>query len=99
MPPLKVKVFTPAKNIALYTIVSILTTFSYYQGRWDRIFLTKEGEFQVKYGTPDDNPDLPEIVDDAIEIAQLELPPYIYNTKDISVDFLKYKRFNLRLWL
>ena len=74
---------------------TILTTFSYYQGRWDRIFLTKEGEFQVKYGTPDDNPDLPEIVDDAIEIAQLELPPYIYNVKDISVDFLKYKRFKM----
>ena len=62
---------------------TILTTFSYYQGRWDRIFLTKEGEFQVKFGTPDDNPDLPEIVDDAIEIAQLELPPYIIDRKSV----------------
>ena len=56
---------------------NILTTFSYYQGRWDRIFLTKEGKFQVKYGRPDDNPDLPEGVDDAIELVQLKLPPYI----------------------
>ncbi len=74
---------------------NILTTFSYYQGRWDRIFLTKEGKFQVKYGRPDDNPDLPEGVDDAIELVQLKLPPYIYNTKDITVDFLKYKRFKM----
>ena len=35
---------------------SILTTFSYYLGRIDRIFLTKEGAFQVKYGEPSERP-------------------------------------------
>ena len=75
---------------------AILTTYSYYQGRFDRIFLTKEGDLQVKYGTPADNPDLPEAVDDALELAQLTLPPYIYNVSDVSIYYLKYKRFRMQ---
>ena len=53
---------------------SILTTFSYYLGRIDRIFLTKEGAFQVKYGEPSERPVKPESVDNAIEIATVTLP-------------------------
>ena len=49
---------------------SLLTTFSYYLGRIDRIFLTKEGKFQVKYGEPAERPAKPGPVDDAIEIAR-----------------------------
>ena len=33
---------------------SILTTFSFYLGRIDRIYLSKEGKLQVKYGNPAD---------------------------------------------
>ena len=53
-----------ATNI-LATDESILTTFSYYLGRIDRIYLAKDGSFQVKYGTPSDRPEKPEPVDDA----------------------------------
>ena len=45
----------PPSNSAANVLASdesILTTFSYYLGRIDRIFLTKEGAFQVKYGEP-----------------------------------------------
>ena len=74
---------------------TILTTYGYYQGRIDRIFVNKDSEIQVKYGTPADKPDFPTAVDNALEIAQITLPPYVYNVKDISVEYLKYKRFKM----
>ena len=74
---------------------SILTTFSYYLGRIDRIFLTKEGKFQIKYGEPADRPVKPGPVDDAIEIASITLPPYLYITAQASLTYLEHKRFTM----
>ena len=74
---------------------SILTTYSYYQGRIDRIFANKEGVFQVIYGTPADKPTLPLPVDDAIELATINLPPYLYDVSDAAVKFLEYKRYQM----
>ena len=74
---------------------SILTTFSYYLGRIDRIFLTKEGAFQVKYGEPSERPVKPESVDNAIEIATVTLPPYLYSTASVGLSFLENKRYRM----
>jgi len=74
---------------------SILTTFSYYLGRIDRIFLTKEGVFQVKYGQPAERPEKPVSVDEAIEIATITLPPYLYTPEQASIQFLEYKRYRM----
>ena len=41
---------------ALASDESIITTFSHYLGRVDRVFLDKKGKFQVVYGTPSDAP-------------------------------------------
>ncbi len=75
---------------------SILTTYSYYQGRIDRIFVNKEGVFQVVYGTPADRPSSPLPIDDAIEIATISLPAYLYDVQDASVKFLEYKRYQMK---
>ena len=69
--------------------------FSYYQGRIDRVFLTKEGKFQVVYGTPADKPEPPTAVEDAIEIASVKLPPYLYNPEQASLKFLENKRYRM----
>ena len=92
------RTFSTTSNSAANVLASdeaLLTTFSYYQGRIDRIFINRDSSLQVKYGTPADNPDLPEGVDDALELAQLTLPPYIYDVKDVSIEFLKYKKFKM----
>ncbi len=73
----------------------IKVTFSYYQGRIDRVFVTKDGVFEVKYGTPSDSPDRPGPVDDAVEVARITLPPYLYNTSDAALEFLEHKRFRM----
>ena len=83
-----------ASNI-LASDETILVSFSYYLGRVDRIFLAKDGTFQVKYGTPSDNPQKPVDVDEAIEVASITLPPYLYSTKDASIKFLEYKRYRM----
>ena len=74
---------------------SILTTFSFYLGRIDRIFLTKDGKFQIKYGTPAEKPEKPVSVDDALEIATVNLPPYLYNVTQASIQFLEHKRYRM----
>ena len=75
---------------------AIRLDYSYYQGRIDRIYLTKRGTFQVVYGTPSDSPQRPNPIEDAIEIAQVSLPPYLYDTKTADIKFLEYKRYQMR---
>ena len=70
-------------------------SYSFYLGRIDRIFVTKDGQLLVKYGEPAENPDPPLGVDDALEIASAEVPPYVYGAYEVALDFMKYKRFRM----
>ena len=74
---------------------SIVTNFSFYLGRIDRVYLTKDGKFQIKYGTPAEKPEKPVSVDDALEIASIVLPPYLYNISQASLTFLEHKRYRM----
>ncbi len=75
---------------------SLLIDYSFFLGRIDRIFLSKEGIFQVKYGDPAEDPQKPVPVDNAIEIATVRLPPYLYNVAGAQIDFLDRKRFTMQ---
>jgi len=83
-----------ARNI-LASDESILTSFSFYLGRIDRVYLTKEGKFQVKYGVPAERPEKPVSVDDALEIATINMPAYLYNVSQASIQFLEHKRYRM----
>jgi len=83
-----------AKNI-LASDESLLTSFSFYLGRIDRIYLTKDGKFEVKYGTPSEKPEKPVSIDDALEITTIELPPYLYSVSQVSIKFLEHKRYRM----
>ena len=72
---------------------NVLVTFSYYLGRIDRIFLNKDGTFQVNYGEPADLPDYPNRVDDALEVCQATLPPYVYDVSEVKINFLTHKGY------
>ncbi len=75
---------------------SITVDFSNYLGRIDRIFITKHGDFQVVLGTPAENPQRPIPIDDALEIGVVTLPPYLYNVTEANIDFLEYKRYQMK---
>lgn len=75
---------------------AIKLDYSYYQGRIDRLYLSKDGRFQIIYGVPSDDPQRPEPIDDAIELCTISLPPYLYNPEDAQLSFLDYKRYRMR---
>ncbi len=85
-----------AANI-LSGLDDIYVDFSFYLGRIDRIFLTKEGKFQVQYGDPSEKLTEPVIVDDALEIGSAELLPYMLDVRiDTSVEFMNHKRYRMQ---
>ncbi len=77
---------------------TIFLDYAYYQGRIDRLYLHKDGKFQMKFGTPSDDPkrSKPESPDNAIEIAEIQYPPYLHNVQQSSIRFLKYKRYQMK---
>ena len=92
------RTFNAAGNSATNALSSdeaILTTFSHYLGRVDRVFLDKKGKFQVVYGTPSELPQRPNPIDEALEVAEITLPPFLYNVKQASLKFLEHKRFRM----
>ena len=50
----------------------------------------------MKFGTPSDDPERPNPVDNAIEIAEIRYPPYLHNVQQISIQYLKHKRFQMK---
>ena len=74
---------------------TILVDFSFYLPRIDRIFLNKNGEFQVKFGAPAENPKKPVPVDDAIEVATVGLPAFLYATSEAALQFLNHRRYTM----
>lgn len=84
-----------AKNVAS-SDESISIIYNYYLPRIDRIYLNKDKSFSVKYGNPSDIPTLPEEVSGAMNIANIYLPPYLYNSSDAQIEFVQHKRYQMR---
>ena len=74
---------------------SITVDYSYYLPRYDRIYLTKEGEFYVKQGIPSDIPSLPSNVNGAMNIANVFLPAYLYSPSQAVIEFIQHKRYQM----
>ena len=92
------RTFNSSGNSAANILASdenIEISFSHYLGRIDRVFVSKEGTFQIQYGVPSETPELPVPIDNSLEIAQITLPPYLYSTNQASVSFLDYKRYRM----
>ena len=48
------------------------------------------------YGTPSDDPDRPDPIDDAIEICRVNLPPFLYDPSQASLSFMQHKRYQMQ---
>jgi hypothetical protein len=84
-----------AKNI-LASDESILINYSYYLPRIDKIFLSKDGIFQLNQGEPSDNPQPPAPINDALEVASIYLPAYLCDTSKVSISLLSHKRYQMK---
>jgi hypothetical protein len=74
---------------------SLIVSYDYYQPRQDRVFLDKDGTFRYLKGVPADDPSYPPSIADAIEIAKVDLPAYVYSMDDVSIERTEYKRFTM----
>jgi hypothetical protein len=83
-----------AKNV-LASDESFIVTYSYYLPRIDRIYLTKDGEFRVVRGESADTPSIPLPVNEALEVAQISLPPYLLNTDKAQIKLAEHKRYRM----
>jgi hypothetical protein len=74
---------------------SINIDYSFYLPRIDRLFFTKDGLFQLKIGESSENPQLPLPILDAIEIATITLPAYLFSVNEATVSLVKHKRYRM----
>ncbi len=71
--------------------------YTYYLPRVDLVTLNKSGQIEVTQGVSADEPESPTLSDDSMELAQVFLPPYLYNTtKDPRVVLRDNRRFTMR---
>ena len=69
--------------------------YDYFLPRIDRVYLDKDGIFQVIQGSPADNPLPPKGMSGAMNIANLYVPAYTYTTKGVKTSFIQHKRYQM----
>lgn len=74
---------------------SIITSYSYYLPRIDKVFLNQDGTFEVSQGLPAERPSPPAAKANVLDIATVFIPPYVYDVKNISVDMSVHKRYRM----
>ena len=74
---------------------TLVVTYNYYQGRKDRLFLDKTGDFVYLQGVPSDDPKEPQSIGDAIEVAKISMPPFVENINDVKTIRTNHKRFTM----
>jgi hypothetical protein len=82
-------------NYILAPEENLILTYSYYLPRVDVVFLNQDGTFEVVQGNPSDVPQLPEFKDNAFDIAVINIPPYVYDVKNILVNMSVHKRYRM----
>lgn len=83
-------------NIIVAQNESSSITYSYYIPRIDRLVLNKSGNFQIINGNPSTNPNAPAPLDDAMDIAVIKLPAYVFSTENIEISQSENKRYTMR---
>lgn len=90
--------FTASGNSASNVLASdesILIDYSFYLPRIDKIFLTKDGVFQLVKGVPAETPQVPNIIENTLEVATITLPAYLCNLSDVTINLARHKRYRM----
>jgi len=75
---------------------NVTTDHEFYKGRIDKLFLTREGEFQVLKGAPDVKPQAPDKIDNAMHLYTISLPAYNLSTEDVVFETVDNRRYTMR---
>jgi len=89
--------FETITNFTLKPNESSIVGYSYYLPRTDKVTINKLGEVSVILGTSSDSPVPPTDIDDAMDIAEIYLPPYLYDpTVGVRYRLFDNRRFTMR---
>jgi len=89
--------FSSTNSESVVSGKTVVVDYSYYLGRIDRLYLTKEGTFIVKEGTPSRFPKLPLPNEESFQVATLKLSPYIRNaSSEVLIKTVPHKRYTMR---
>lgn len=70
--------------------------YSHYLPRIDKVVLNKLGQLSVIKGVSSITPSEPTNVEEAITLGLINLPPYLYNPTDASIQIIDNKRYTMR---
>tara|TARA_B100000003_G_scaffold207776_1_gene226204 strand:+ start:17691 stop:25220 length:7530 start_codon:yes stop_codon:yes gene_type:complete len=70
--------------------------YSYYLPRVDLVSLNRLGQLEVIQGEPADVPQSPVLSDDAMEIAEISYPPYLFDASSTRIVLKDNRRFTMR---
>lgn len=72
----------------------------YYKGRVAKVYINSKGTFGINNGVPasagNQRAESPPAKPDTLEIAELFVPPYPSQPKDVSIKLLKNRRFTMK---
>ena len=75
---------------------SSIMGFDYYVGRIDKVIIGQEENVDVIEGESAENPVTPSVNTDAMEIAEIIYPPYLYDIQDAFIKMKDNRRFTMR---
>ena len=70
--------------------------YEYYLPRIDKLYIDKYGTFIVEKGISSKYPKAPTKNDALLEIASINLPPYLYVPQNASISLIDNRRFTMR---
>ena len=93
------RLFDPFTSSSTHVVAkdkSMNVSYDYYLGRIDKLYLTKEGIFTLSKGIPAIEPKIPNAIDNALEVATITLPPYLYDASQARLRLARYKRYRMK---
>jgi len=89
--------FETLTNYAVAPNESTVIGYSYYLPRIDKLVINKFEQVKLIKGVSDDRPAPPTQVGDSMEVAQITLPPYLYDpSKGVAIRMYDNRRFTMR---
>ena len=75
---------------------SVTFSFQRYLARYDRVCVSKDGEFFIQKGIASDDPELPNVPDGSIAIYNLLNAPYTISVSNVTVSYINNQRYTMK---
>lgn len=88
--------FTNSVPVNVAPEETIQVSYTYYIGRQDKLYISKDGEFVYLEGNDSPDPSAPIKDGDLMELATFTLPPYLYDMEEVRISLRENRRYTMR---